>query len=65
MGIDIGQYQGFMVRYSSSNLANLCTSKASVRGPIESRDTFFDVFAERPKKGGGAKTIGANNRLSK
>ena len=64
-GIGVGQYPDSKVRYVSSDLADLCASKASVRSPLESRDTLLLVFTECPKEGGGAKAIRADSRLPK
>jgi hypothetical protein len=47
----------------SSNLANLCSSEASVWSPLESCDSLFFVFTERPKERRGAEAVGANSCL--
>ena len=54
-----------MLRYMSSNLADLCTSKTSVRSPLESRDSLFLIFTQSSKEGRSTETIGTNNGLRK
>jgi hypothetical protein len=49
----------------SFNLANLRPSEASVRSPLESRDSLLLVFTECTKERCSAKAVGANDGLRK